>query len=92
MQQRLGYKMAAMVAVGLGLGGVVWVTDTAMHSGEFWSFHAISDCVFDTVTYKANTSSGSPAGLKLLAGDRLFGPIVQLKLTSGSGELMKGII
>lgn len=87
--QRIEWKSARMLFTGLGLAGVDWVTDTAAHNGSWWIFHAVTDCVIAAVSYVPGASSGSPAGLTLKAGDRIYGPITSLTLTSGSGELYR---
>lgn len=83
------WKIAAASIVGMGLAGTEWVTDTALHSGNFWAFHALTDCTLAEVNYKAGTATGSPAGLKMLGGDRIYGNIESLRLTSGAGELYR---
>lgn len=89
---RLEWKSASMLFSGLGLAGVDWVTDTAAHTGKWWIFHAVEDCVLADVQYEAGFSSGSPAGLTLNAGDRIYGPIIGLTLTSGYGELYRAAV
>lgn len=78
-----------MIHSGLGLAGADWVTDTAAHSGLWWIFQAVEDCVIADIQYAAGFSSGSGAGATLLAGDRLYGQIVSLTLTSGRGVLYR---
>jgi hypothetical protein len=87
---RLLLKIALNLATGLGILGVDWVTDTAAHVGNWWAFHAVTDCVIAAVSYAPNTSSGSAAGVTVKAGDRLYGQIISLTLTSGTGELYRG--
>lgn len=86
---RLLWKIAASTIVGMGLAGTEWVTDTALHSGNFWAFHALTDCVLAEVNYSPGTASGSPAGAKMLGGDRIYGNIRSLRLVSGTGELYR---
>lgn len=88
-QQRLEFKTAAYLATGLGLAGVDWVTNTSAHTGKWWIFHAVTDCVIASVTYSAGSGSGFPAGVTLKAGDRIYGQIIGLTLTSGTGELYR---
>lgn len=91
-KNRLDWKTANFLFTGLGLAGVDWVTDTVMHSGKWWIFHAVSDCVLTAVNYEVGYSSGSPAGLTLKAGDRIYGPILSIQLTSGQGELYRASV
>jgi hypothetical protein len=86
-QQRLEWKIASLLFAGMGLAGNVWVTDNAAHTGNFWCFHAVTDCVIAAITYATGTSTGSPVGLTVKAGDRIYGNILSLTLSSGSGEL-----
>jgi hypothetical protein len=88
-EQRLLYKLVATLTTGLGLGGVDIVSDTGSHSGDWQIFHALSDTVFISVTYRNGTSSGSMAGQTLKAGDRIYGNIINVVLASGSGELYR---
>lgn len=87
---RNAWFAAAALSTGLGWSGVDWVTTTAAQTGQLWNiFHAVTDCVISSVTYKPGTSTGSPAGLTLKAGDRIYGWITGLTLTSGAGELYR---
>jgi hypothetical protein len=86
------YKIDGLLATGLGLGGVDWVTDTAAHAGTWWIFHAVSDSVISAITYATGFSSGSAAGQTVKAGDRIYGPITSLTLASGAGELYRPAI
>lgn len=90
--QRLEFKSAAALATGLGLSGVDDIDDTNQHNGVWWCFHALTNCVFTSVTYKDGTSSGSKAGKTLLAGDRIYGQIIGIKLSSGQGEAYRAAI
>lgn len=90
-QPRLEWKSAAFLATGLGLAGVDWVTNTSAHVGNWWIFHAVTDCVVASVLYK-DDSSAFPAGVTIKAGDRIFGRIRSLTLTSGTGELYRASI
>lgn len=89
MEHRLAFKTAAILATGLGLGGNDFVTDTSAHSGDWWCFHAFSDCVFTTLTYRPGTSGGSIGSAVLKGGDRIYGNIIAVKLASGEGELYR---
>lgn len=91
-EARLAFKAAAILATGLGLSGTDWVTDTGTHTGQFWCFHAVTDCVIAAITYKDGTSTGSPVGLTIKGGDRIYGNILSLRLTSGAGELYRASI
>jgi hypothetical protein len=84
-------KIDEILSTGLGVGGVDWVTDTAVHTGDWWVFHAVTDCVIGAITYKAGTSTGSPVGLTIKGGDRLYGNIISLTLASGDGELYRAV-
>jgi len=45
--------------------------------------------VINTITYKPGASTGSVAGATVKAGDRIYGPITSVKLTSGTAELVR---
>lgn len=92
LSQRLEWKTALMLFSGLGLAGVDWVRDTAEHTGKWWIFHAVTDCVLASVTYTSGYSTGTAAGVTVLAGDRIYGPITALRLTSGTGELYRASV
>lgn len=83
--QRLEWKIARYLAAGLGLGGVVTASGTK--TGTFWIFHALSESVV-TVVYGDGTSQ---TGITVGAGDRIFGDIRSLTLTSGTGELYNAV-
>lgn len=88
--QRLGWKSANFLYTGLGLAGSVRVSDTSAHTGKFWIFHAITDCVISAITYGTDFGSGgAAAGDTIKAGDRIYGQIESLTLTSGTGELYR---
>lgn len=91
-EQRLLFKIASLLAGGLGIAGVDAVTDTALHTGNWWIFHALTDSVITSVTYKTGYSTGSLAGQTVKAGDRIYGPIVSFQLTSGAGELYRAAV
>lgn len=81
--QRLLVKIANILGTGLGIAGVVRVADTAAHAGTFSVFHAITDCVISAIS----GDTGAAAGDTIKAGDRIYGGITSLTLTSGTGEL-----
>jgi hypothetical protein len=83
----LAKKTAQILAAGLGLGGNDKISaGDAVKTGEFWCFHAaFADCTFETLTFANGTSTGSYAGETLKQGDRIYGQIVAIKLTSGKG-------
>lgn len=83
--QALLRKIGSYLATGLGLYGVKSVTNTATNTGNFWIYHALTDSVIAAITY-ADGSSG-PVGQTVKAGDRIYGQITSLTLTSGTGEL-----
>ena len=59
------------------------IADTADNTSKnFGILHAVTDVVFETMT-DATIQAGSMNGVTLKAGDRYFGEITQVKLTSG---------
>jgi hypothetical protein len=88
-QQELQWKAAAELAAGLGLAGVDWISDSSAHTGTWLIFHAVTDCVISALTYVAGRSTGSASGVTVKAGDRLYGPITGVTLTSGTAELYR---
>jgi hypothetical protein len=88
-QQRLEWKIACILSSGLGLGGVVGIAGPASRTGRFWIFHALTDCVIGAVAYM--DGSTFVAGTTLKAGDRIYGRMSALTLTSGTGELYKAV-
>ncbi len=86
-QTRLLWKLAGFLYSGLGLAGAERVANTATHTGKFWIFHAITDCVIASITY--SLAGGAAAGDTIKAGDRIYGQITALRLTSGTGELYR---
>jgi hypothetical protein len=91
-EQRLLFKIASLLASGLGTAGVDIVTDTSTKTGNWWIFHALTDVVVESATYKTGYSTGSLAGQTVKAGDRIYGPFISFKLTSGSGELYRSAV
>jgi hypothetical protein len=91
MANRLAYKAAIYLGTGLGLGGVDHFADAAAHAGDWWCLHAVSDTVISSVTYASGTSSGSLAGATILAGDRVYGNITGVTLTSGRVEMYRAM-
>ncbi len=90
------YKMLAVLAAGLGMGGSDYVADASPHAatfGEWVIIHAVTDTVFASVTYKPGfPHTGSLAGVTLKAGDRIYGEITAFQLTSGSVEAYRATI
>lgn len=89
-EQRLSYKILATLTAGLGLAGVDVVTDATVHSNAspgWLILHAIEDTVIGAVTRK--NATGSLSGKTLKAGDRIYGEITAVQLTSGSVELYR---
>lgn len=82
-QQRLQFKEATIISVGMGLHGNDIVDTTTNKTGNWWCLHALSDTVFTSVTYADGTSTGSLAGKSLAKGDRIYGQIKQFRLASG---------
>jgi len=83
--QKLLWKIAATLCTGIGLGGNDITTGPATATGDWWVLHAIGgDVVFNSVTFKPGTSTGSLAGKTLSNGDRLYGNITGFDLASGT--------
>lgn len=82
-------ESAASLQSGLGAAGFDVVDDTDPHTGDWVCIHALEDSELSAVT--ATGSSGSLAGKTLLAGDRIFGPITAVTLTSGTVILYKAV-
>lgn len=92
-EQRLLVKIAAALTVGIGLGGSDYVSDATSHTGNWLILHAIEDTVISSLTYRSGTRGGaSLAGKTIKAGDRLYGEIVSIQLTSGSVELYRATL
>jgi hypothetical protein len=86
------WKIGSYLCIGLGLGGVDHVADTAVKEGHWWCLHAMGgDVVFTSVTYGDSNTSGSLAGATLANGDRTYGNIVAFKLASGRVEAYRAI-
>src|SRR5258705_10498683 len=88
---RLAWKMASYLGTGLGLGGVDHIADASAHTGDWWCLHAVSDSVISAITYVSGTSSGSLSGATILAGDRIYGNIISVTLTSGRIEMYRAL-
>jgi hypothetical protein len=91
-EQRLLTKATAILFTGLGLAGVDQISDTSAHTGNWNIFHAVSDCVISAISYFPGSQTGTLAGQTLKAGDRIYGRILGLTLTSGTGELYRSAI
>lgn len=90
--QRLANKIAAYLSVGLGLGGVDHVADTAAHNGDWWCLHALGgDVVISSITYASGTAGGSAAGATISKSDRIYGHIISFTLTSGRVEAYRSL-
>jgi len=85
--QRLLWKIANMLYVGLGLAGSVRVADTSTHTGRFFVYHALTDTVVASITYAGFAPGAIAAGDVIKAGDRIYGVITSFSAASGSGEL-----
>ena len=83
--QRLLWKIANFLYVGLGGAGSVAVTSGVLYRGAYWIYHAKSDSVISAITYDG--TGGAAAGDTITAGDRIYGKIISLQLSSGTGEL-----
>lgn len=80
-------KQVAILATGLGLGGVDVITDSTSHTGDWAIFHALEDTVINSITFQTGyPTSGDITGRTIKAGDRLYVQFKQIKLTSGSGN------
>lgn len=88
--QRLAYKQAKAIAVGMGLSGNDIVEDTTKHDGQWWCLHALNECVFTAVVFANGTSTGSLAGKTLAKGDRIYGRILSFTLASGVAIAYRG--
>lgn len=85
--QRLLWKIASLLSVGLGGLGVLAVTGAATHTGSFGIYHALTDTVVASVAYA--DGSTFPAGSTVKAGDQIAGNITSIVITSGTGELYR---
>lgn len=88
--QRLLWKIAELLAVGLGGNGVEAVTGAGTFTGLYGVYHAITDTVITSVTYSDGSTFASGATLK--AGDQIAGNIKSIVIASGTGELYKRIV
>ena len=88
--QRLLWKIASLLAEGLGGGGVLAVSGAGTYTGAFAIYHALTDTVIASVTY----SDGSTfvPGSTVKAGDQIAGNIKSIVITSGTGELYRQIV
>ena len=75
---------------GLGRAGSTTVAAGNSYDGHYWVFHAFTASVIAEITYAGGVPGGASAGTSLIAGDRIYGDILHLKLTSGTGELYTG--
>lgn len=85
--QRLLWKIATLLSIGLGGAGVLAVTGAGTYTGPFAIYHALTDTVVASVAY--NDSSTFLAGATVKAGDRIYGNIKSIVITSGTGELYR---
>lgn len=89
----LDWKAAAYLATGLGQAGVDHYADTASHTGNWWCIHAIGgDAVIEKVTYATGTSNTDLLAVTLANGDRIYGRITSVKLTSGRVEAYRAVV
>jgi len=89
--QRLLWKIASLLAIGLGCPGVAAVTGAGTYTGNFAIYHALTDTVITSVTYSGCGNSSFVPGSTVLAGDRIYGNFESLVIASGTGELYRGI-
>src|SRR6185436_4172447 len=88
--QRLLWKIAELLSVGLGGNGVLAVTGGGTYTGLFGVYHAVTDTVIASVTYSDGSTFLTGATLK--AGDQIAGNITSIVITSGTGELYRRIV
>lgn len=85
-------KATAILATGIGVGGNDIIRDTQSHVGEWFVLHVFEDSVIGSVTFRAGSSSGTLAGATIKGGDRIFGIINEVTLTSGSAILYRTVV
>lgn len=69
----------------LGNVAKLLITDTSAHTGNFGILHAWTDCTISALTDANLTiSTGTISGKILKAGDRYFGVVTSITLTSGT--------
>ncbi len=85
--QRLLWKIAELLSVGLGGNGVLAVTGAGTYAGLFGVYHALTDTVVASVTY--SDGSTFAYGATVRAGDQIAGNITSIVISSGTGELYK---
>jgi hypothetical protein len=88
--QRLLWKIAELLSVGLGGNGVLAVTGAGTFTGLFGIYHALTDTVVTSVTYSDGSSFAGGSTVK--AGDRIFGNIKSIVIASGTGELYRRLV
>lgn len=86
---RLLWKLGEMLFTGLGLAGSTRIGASGTVTGRYWIFHALTDSVIAEISYGNGTTGGVQAGDTIKAGDRIYGWINSITLTSGTGELYK---
>lgn len=79
---RLLARLTAANAVALGAYGIDFYADTATHTGNWGVIEVVTAATFTTLTI-AN-SSGTFTGVLFQAGQRIYGDITAIDLTSGS--------
>jgi hypothetical protein len=82
--QKLQWKSAAILATGLGLAGNDIVESGETRTGHWWCIHALGDVVLGNIVFAPGTSTGSLAGKTLSNGDREYGNIISVTVTSGT--------
>jgi hypothetical protein len=85
--QRLLWKIAELLSVGLGGNGVEAVTGAGTFTGLYGVYHALTDTVITSVTY--TDGSTFPGGATVKAGDQIAGNIKSIVIASGTGQLYK---
>ncbi len=85
--QRLLWKIAELLSVGLGGNGVLAVTGAGTYTGLFGVYHALTDTVVTSVAYSDGSTFASGATVR--AGDQIAGNITSIVISSGTGELYK---
>ena len=73
--------------VSMGNNGVTAISDTTLHSENYWGFHCITDTVFDVAVNGTTVDVGDKplSGVTHPAGTFVVFPFTAIKLVSGSG-------
>jgi hypothetical protein len=85
--QRLVFDIACALISSTGLLGTIFLNSTAVQSGSFSKYVALTNSVIATVTVNGSTETG----VTVPAGSTFAGNITSFQLTSGTGQLYKSI-